>query len=685
MHLMITNLFAAPLRSGDTVESFVSKHINSMGSEDLAHLLLVSAKSKWTWSPSHFKLIVAHLTTQPDPILPKCIGSVFYGIHTMECKSTEITILLKYLADKIDAIEGPLDFTVIGNILYGLQSMSAHHSEVRDVLTSILNKINPAGHPHTTPKAIGMCLAGLKCMDAEHVAVRRLLRRLSMALLHTECQVDSLSIGMGMFGLQHMSSNAHEVRELLVALSILISRSHVPFVATDVCIASFGLKGMSTEHPEVLKMMSVLASKLRNGVGVVQTSGIGMLLRSLQNKNGRHTESRVLLQALTDHMILHPSTTINAKVIGTGLFAFQGFNSYSNEVKRFLEIFAMKVNEYHGEIFVRDVANALYGLRLMDSRHPEVRLVITALTTKLKRCEDALVKPGEISMALFGLNRMNADYQEIRDLLKTLLHSMTREDHSVSVFTAEQAAKCISGLYQMSSEHDEVRQLVALLAQRLQVVDGRMSIKDVRRCMHGLTRLSSDHKEVLQLVKVINSHVQEAFAPRGEEGSGGIELDWLAMNSLAGMNSLESSHPEVEALVHTFIRPIERLKCVLHSRNIVAALWGLKRMSSEQYYVRGLMVCLADKLYAAKGDFTEADIRKCMVALNNKASHHREVRDLVEVLAVKVREAEGVRLSSTYVGDTISNLPGLNADNAAIKNLVKSLYVKCVLPSLKSG
>jgi hypothetical protein len=158
----------------------------------------------------------------------------------------------------------------------------------------------------------------------------------------------------------------------------------------------------------------------------------------------------------------------------------------------------------------------------------------------------------------------------------------------------------------------------------------------------------------------------------------------MTFRALASLGRLQSSHPEVEALVHTFISPIENYQDKLLTHEAVSALWGLRRMSSEQYYVRGLMVCLAHKLRTAHRDLTEVDIRKCMAMLDNKSSAHREVRYLLEVMAVKVREAEGVRLSSTYVDTTMSSLPALKLDHDAVKNLVKSLYVKCVLPTIKS-
>lgn len=698
MRLQISSLFGSNSISGTDIDKFMHNNINSMKTSHLIHMIFCSGRSVAQLQPSHIEKIITQLRINATPLKPKQIGSAFVGVRKLECTSDAAASLLKYLCYNIDTCDENLTFSHIAQIMFGLEGKSSNQPEIRDILTAVLNRLEFVDIASMAPRAFGTVLIGCKSMSCEHKIVRRFVRRLSGMLAYSHLVLDPFSVRLALKGLSNMSSKSPEVRELVGAIAVLASRScaavpNCKFTLIDVSVAMSGLKNMSSAHPEVCKMMGFLTSRLRDGAGLMDELGLAMLLQSLQNKSSDHAEVREYLNALSDLMEGNEYIYLSDLSMGQSLFSVQGLKSEHAEVRRFVAVLAKKIDEIADEeSAVVSVISALYGLRRMDSSHQEVKLLVAALTRRILKCKQPLVKPSEIALAMVGLNKLSSDCQEVRELLDALLKLCTVKD-SDAKFTAEEAAKCVNSFYCMSSDHVEVRRMVAFISRRIESVEGRMNIIDVTRSLNGLRGLASDHAEVLSLVATLNQHFKECFTrplAKIESNSSslyeqGTSLMPMTFRALESLGRMDDSHPDVERLVHTFINPIEQYRELLFSSDVVAALSGLRSMSSEQYFVRGMMVCLADKLRAASRDFSEVDIRKCMAMLDNKSSAHREVRDLLEVMAMKIQEAEGVRLSSTYVDTTMSSLPALNLKHAAVKLLVKSLYVKCVLPTIKKS
>ena len=65
------------------------------------------------------------------------------------------------------------------------------------------------------------------------------------------------------------------------------------------------------------------------------------------------------------------------------------------------------------------VGNALYGLQSMSSDHEEVRDLLQVLSTKVQE-STACLSAQNVGNALYGLQSMSSDHEEVRDLLRVL-------------------------------------------------------------------------------------------------------------------------------------------------------------------------------------------------------------------------------------------------------------------------
>ncbi len=100
----------------------------------------------------------------------------------------------------------------------------------------------------------------------------------------------------------------------------------------------------------------------------------------------------------------------------------------------------------------QEIGNALYGLQNMGCDTQEVRALLTALTTKIK-ASNAILDAQAIGNALYGLQNMSSDTQEVRDLLAA---STTKIKASNTILDAQHIGNALYGLQNMGCDTQEV-------------------------------------------------------------------------------------------------------------------------------------------------------------------------------------------------------------------------------------
>jgi hypothetical protein len=101
------------------------------------------------------------------------------------------------------------------------------------------------------------------------------------------------------------------------------------------------------------------------------------------------------------------------------IYSLQTVNANLPEVRQFIQFFADAMNNSSGEFSSKTLCSAIFGLKKMKA-HPEVRALVAAITRKVKESE-AFYHPVNICIALNGLQNMDDESVEVRELLAALM------------------------------------------------------------------------------------------------------------------------------------------------------------------------------------------------------------------------------------------------------------------------
>lgn len=132
----------------------------------------------------------------------------------------------------------------------------------------------------------------------------------------------------------------------------------------------------------------------------------------------------------------------------------QGLSSDSPAVRRILPALTDLVRRSHTvRLSAQGVGNSLFGLQGMDSARPEVRDLVSVLTTNIERCSE-LLNSQVISNSCYGLQRMRSGDAEVRRLVRILGEKIRRSAVSTKVPLTSQAFGTSScGLTKPSISH----------------------------------------------------------------------------------------------------------------------------------------------------------------------------------------------------------------------------------------
>jgi len=197
---------------------------------------------------------------------------------------------------------------------------------------------------------------------------------------------------------------------------------------------------------------------------------IGRCVSSLKDFSAETPGVEAVLKALTIK-INGSGAKLNGQAIGNALYGLQNMDASSERVKDLLEALTTKINASHatlnaqaigngsGSIAIlnaQEIGSALYGLQKMDARSEEVKDLLKALTTKINN-PDVTLNAQAIGNALYGLQKMDARSEEVKDLLKALTIKI---NGSGAILNAQAIGNALYGLQKMDARSDEVKDLL---------------------------------------------------------------------------------------------------------------------------------------------------------------------------------------------------------------------------------
>jgi hypothetical protein len=178
----------------------------------------------------------------------------------------------------------------------------------------------------------------------------------------------------------------------------------------------------------------------------------------------------------------------------------------------------------------RTSANALYGLKAMNSASCQVQLLLSRLAESVQSCIEPFTSRN-VGNALYGLQRMSCDDPEVLSLVTALVPKV---QDCVESLNSQEIGNALYGLQGMRSNSREVRQLIAALVPKVQKCEGRFTAQTVGNALYGLQGMSSDDHEVGLLLTALVPKVQDCTESLNSQEIGN------ALYGLQGMRRSES-------------------------------------------------------------------------------------------------------------------------------------------------
>jgi hypothetical protein len=530
-----------------------------------------------------------------------------------------------------------LDGQGLSNVLYSFRHLNSNVPEVRRLVAAVATAI-------------------LKVPDSYEGADREGQRTGTDDSL----RMTGIALGNAVYGLKGLGSGYAEVRQLIAALNSRIKLGVTgEFDEQAVSNAFFGMQHLRPQYSEVLELVTLLADEIeKSPVRTVTSQGFGMALFGLRDMDADYPEVRRLLSLLSPMITGIPENDelLAGKETYMALYGFRRLSCVYPEVRKLVAAVAFRLRAGSHKISLdgRQIGSALYGLKRLNSDYSEV---VDLLQTFINTClvdEFGFVRPvmdgQSLSNALYGLQSMSSECSEVRQILSVLVSgitttpqgSLSKQTVTEGIELTEQGiSNCMSGLRNMSSDHVEVRQLLAALTVLIFRASKSVTLsgKSLAGCLLGLQRMSDAHQEVRAVIQVIGWMVSDSpkLVVNGEE---------LA-NILFGMQGLDSGRKEVQRLVGDVAARIrlslgqsfvstKQILAFRDGHDLSRALYGMKSMSSENLEVRKLVAVITNCIpYENHGDLqfaNAAEIAMALTGLGKMSADYAEVRGLLTLI-----------------------------------------------------
>jgi hypothetical protein len=395
------------------------------------------------------------------------LHQIFFGLQSKDSGAPVVRELLSVLTDMLRDPDIVFHANALAAALYGLQSCHLQHSEVQQFVSAVAHRITnnhaAAKDKHTLSPATEVVPASV--FDSKYRTF------------------DEDFLGVDDFN----SNSSNEI-----------------WTPRHFATACFGLQNFSASLNDSMGGSTT-------GVAAALEQLVDVLVLKLYQQH-THQQQLQMAQVIRDEYIW------NGRVIGNVLFGLHRLSykacpsmgdflsliatSIQRTVNLNARMLQLKANP-GGNAFIRlsgqEIGNAVFGLKTMSSDSSSALAIVRQLNKLIRQQEQIadsiqrrlgggkdnaqiLLSPQEMANALFGLQMMSSDHEEVRALLQTLLGffqslNYHKQHFSSSAISTQQATRyqmndqeiecCIVGLTQMDVSQECVRQVLQCVYEQL--------------------------------------------------------------------------------------------------------------------------------------------------------------------------------------------------------------------------
>lgn len=338
-----------------------------------------------------------HIERMEEEMNGQNVGMTFYGLQKMDASVVSHELLMN-LNKRLETMSGNIKNQEVAMAFYGLKSLDS--SVVPPELLLNLEKCLQTMTGKIEPQHISMILYGLQSLDAS-VVPRSLLLTINELLCGMAEKLDGQQIGMSFYGLQKLDSSIVP-EELLLSLNRQLQTIDNKMQGQELSMTFYGIKNLdpSVVPPELLMTMTKCVKEMD---GEFNGAHICNIVYGLQGLDSSVVPSDffIILTKRLEHII----GEMNAQQLCMVLYGLQKLDP-SVVPREFLMVVTDRIATMVDELNGQDFGMAFYGLQNLDSSVVPRELFVT-MTKRLKTMNGKM-NMINIGMALYGLQSLDA-------------------------------------------------------------------------------------------------------------------------------------------------------------------------------------------------------------------------------------------------------------------------------------
>lgn len=361
------------------------------------------------------------------------------------CDEEEIRALVGALAVRVCSSSESWGSRDLATALYSMSGMRCDTDETRSLLLALRKKLQAFDGPFSTSQALSMALYGMQGMDPQHKEVDRLLKALYPLLQRSSgLSMDEVQLMSGFLGLKSMTTDSFIATQMLDYMVMQLEGTHNSLSAHAIASILRGVNGMSAEHTSLRRLIVNLTSRLR-ACDMSDEINLASCFYGLQSMS----VDRPVVEDLLIELSLQLERGLgpyNKIFFGSTMLGMRNMSSSHPAVQRLVMMIVKKMEACTQSFDAETISNTLSGLQNLSSRHQCVRRLLATINKKIAESGDEPMTAQGIGDALYGLQSMDADSIEVRELLLLLVNKIELSSRAMINLNPQQAGTAVYGL-----------------------------------------------------------------------------------------------------------------------------------------------------------------------------------------------------------------------------------------------
>ena len=440
-----------------------------------------------------------------------------------------------------------------------------------------------------------------------------------------------------------------------------------PVVDTnDICPSLFSLlQSYDASIPEMKHLLVYLSKFLVSNIDPISPKSLCSVVYAL--KKLKYSKEIVeVITAMTSKIrssetFFHP---INICIAMTGLQSFEETTEVKLLMDELMNKSILATEQGNDQVSDREISMALFGMQKMSKGGPEVRRVLKYIGSLLQHHNNGQFEAKRLGFCLTGITCLSSDIPEVDEIINELSKKSTIATGNVS---SQELSMILHGITNMDSDKQSIRKLLKSLVSIINNVDKMTAPGDVSSGLSGLQKLHSNNKDVTNFIRAIINLLKRSEVK--------FTRPYEVSTTLYGLQGLGTQSNESRELINEYMKLFDGVKGEFSPRELAMSIYGLKNCDSNCKETFLLLDMMKHHVSQFKGTLSSQDVATIIYSLQRMRSwSDPRVLSFIREIAPHIRAAKGT-FNPKGLSMAVNGLQGLSSSHDEVRELVSSLNV----------